>query len=169
MSSDYSDDDMPLARPNGHRKYPPNSNSENFESRIACAHHFNHGRLTTCHALAISILSSPRKPQNTTYYLLIIGLTDLFLPSVSKATISKSEDKAMDKANAGGKGLVAPVSIRNGPVDTMDIDSPHVNGNSKRKSRTSLNVSYKDDSDSDDAPIVCASSKSPPLHTSFTF
>lgn len=69
----------------------------------------------------------------------------------------------MDNADSGGEGLVAPVSIRNGPIDTMDIDSSHVNGNGKRKSRTSLNVSYKDDSDSDDAPIVCTSSNPPPF------
>jgi hypothetical protein len=37
MSSDYSDDDMPLARPNGHREYYPNSNSDNFQVAIrAC-------------------------------------------------------------------------------------------------------------------------------------
>ncbi|KAH8675371.1 hypothetical protein BX600DRAFT_479642 [Xylariales sp. PMI_506] len=62
----------------------------------------------------------------------------------------------MDKGSAS-KGLPAPVSIRNGPVagDAMDVDSPSMNGNGKRKSRGSLNhsVSYKDESDSDDAPI----------------
>jgi DNA topoisomerase I len=55
-------------------------------------------------------------------------------------------------------GLPAPVSIRHGPItdaDSMDVDGPQVNGSGKRKSRTS-HVSYKDDSDSDDAPIVRA-------------
>ena len=57
----------------------------------------------------------------------------------------------MDTGNSASKGLPAPVSLRHGPIseDAMDIDSPQVNGNSKRKSRVS-NVSYKDDSDSDD-------------------
>ncbi|KAK7941281.1 eukaryotic DNA topoisomerase I [Apiospora aurea] len=99
MSSDLSDDDMPLARPNG---------------------------------------------------------------KLSADTISKSEDKAMDKGDAAGTPLAAPVSIRNGPVqdgDAMDVDSPAVNGH-KRKTRTSIGQkpSYKDDSDSDDQPMVCTCS-----------
>ncbi|KAK8126618.1 uncharacterized protein PG998_002377 [Apiospora kogelbergensis] len=97
MSSDLSDDDMPLARPNG---------------------------------------------------------------KLSADTISKSEDKAMDKGDSAGTPLAAPVSIRNGPVtdgDAMDVDSPAVNGH-KRKSRASLNAkpSYKDESDSDDQPMKTA-------------
>lgn len=48
----------------------------------------------------------------------------------------------------------APVSVRNGPVND---DSPRINGNAKRKSRSSIsNVRYKDASDSDDGPLVCA-------------
>ncbi|KAI0136703.1 hypothetical protein BJ170DRAFT_677572 [Xylariales sp. AK1849] len=94
MSSDYSDDDMPLARPNGH---------------------------------------------------------------LSAATVSKADDRAMGNGVTAAQGLPAPVSVRNGPItgtDAMDIDSPQVNGNTKRKSRSSLNqVSYKDESDSD-APIA---------------
>ncbi|ORY66234.1 putative DNA topoisomerase 1 [Pseudomassariella vexata] len=95
MSSDYSSDDMPLARPNGH---------------------------------------------------------------LSATTISKAEDKAMDRGNSRAKSLVAPVSIRHGPIKdehAMDIDSPPVNGN-KRKSRSSFNhtVSYKDESDSEDGPMT---------------
>jgi len=65
----------------------------------------------------------------------------------------------MDKGDSAGTPLAAPVSIRNGPVkdgDAMDVDSPSVNGH-KRKSRASLNTkpTYKDDSDSDDQPMVC--------------
>lgn len=75
---------------------------------------------------------------------------------LAAATISKSVDKAMDKAAKNSKYAPVGVSIRNGPVeDKMDIDGPATNG--KRKVRTS-NVlkSYKDDSsdDSDAKPLV---------------
>ncbi|KAI1394234.1 uncharacterized protein F4822DRAFT_42302 [Hypoxylon trugodes] len=84
MSSDYSDDDMPLARTNG---------------------------------------------------------------QLSASQISKTEDKAMDRRAT--KPKPAPMSIRNGPVG--DDGSPRVNGNGKRKSRSSTgNVNYKDNSDSED-------------------
>ncbi|KAI0168772.1 hypothetical protein BJ166DRAFT_263643 [Pestalotiopsis sp. NC0098] len=95
MASDFSDDDMPLARPNGH---------------------------------------------------------------LSAATVSKKDQK-MDESSKGG--LPAPVSIRHGPVteeDTMDVDGQHANGLAKR-TRTS-HVSYKDESDSDDAPIAKRQRKS---------
>lgn len=64
----------------------------------------------------------------------------------------------MDESiSSNGQPAAAGISIRNGPVhdDPMDIDHP--NGSAKRKSRTSIskNVSYKDESDSDDAaPLV---------------
>ncbi|KAK1834829.1 DNA topoisomerase 1 [Podospora conica] len=75
----------------------------------------------------------------------------------SASRISKADDLAMDKtvskARPGPKGI----SIRNGPVstDAMDVDSPP-NGAPKRKSRSSLGqaVNYKDDSDSDGAPLA---------------
>ncbi|KAF3012354.1 DNA topoisomerase 1 [Neopestalotiopsis sp. 37M] len=78
---------------------------------------------------------------------------------LSAATVSK-QDQAMDASSKGG--LPAPVSIRNGPVnpdDSMDVDGQHLNGLAKRKSRTSA-VSYKDESDSDDAPIAKRQRKS---------
>jgi len=63
-------------------------------------------------------------------------------------------DKTASKARPGPPG----VSIRNGPMgDAMDIDSLP-NGNSKRKSRSSISqaLNYKDESDSDDGvPLVC--------------
>jgi len=52
----------------------------------------------------------------------------------------------------------AGISIRNGPIEEdSDDDAPLVNGNGKRKSRSSIaKVSYKADSDSDDSrPLVC--------------
>lgn len=76
---------------------------------------------------------------------------------VSNARISAADDRALDKSDSKA-GLLPPgVSIRNGPVDgdSMDVDAA-TNG-TKRKSRSSIEnaVNYKDDSDSDDAPLVC--------------
>lgn len=64
----------------------------------------------------------------------------------------------MDESiSSNGQPSAAGISIRNGPVngDPMDVDHP--NGTAKRKARTSItkNVSYKDESESDDAaPLV---------------
>lgn len=78
--------------------------------------------------------------------------------AVSSSKISRAEDKAMDRAFPDKHTGLAGLSVRNGPVrdDDMDIDAPVTNGASKRKSRSSINnVSYKDDSESDDgAPLV---------------
>lgn len=77
---------------------------------------------------------------------------------VSAAKISKSDDKAMDRSISKTQpSSAAGISIRNGPVqgDPMDIDQS--NGTTKRKARASVGkeISYKDDSDSDDAaPLV---------------
>ncbi|KUI60404.1 DNA topoisomerase 1 [Cytospora mali] len=76
---------------------------------------------------------------------------------VSASRISKSEDKAMDDSTSKAQSAAPGISIRNGPVDgdSMDIDQP--NGIVKRKSRSSIskNVSYKDESDSEDgAPLA---------------
>lgn len=63
----------------------------------------------------------------------------------------------MDESASKSKPSAPGISIRNGPIDddSMDIDQP--NGTAKRKSRSSIsnNVSYKDNSDSDDEiPLV---------------
>ncbi|RYP10860.1 hypothetical protein DL765_007960 [Monosporascus sp. GIB2] len=69
---------------------------------------------------------------------------------LSASRISKADDRAMD-IDSSAEAVPAPVSVRNGPVD----DDSHVNGNGKRKSRSSIaNVSYKDASDSDDGPLA---------------
>lgn len=73
-------------------------------------------------------------------------------------------DGSTPKAQPGAPGI----SIRNGPVhgDAMDVDQP--NGLAKRKSRSSIskNVSYKDESDSEEgAPLVGAISCLPPGNT----
>jgi DNA topoisomerase I len=64
----------------------------------------------------------------------------------------------MDESTSKPQSSAIGISIRNGPVgdDLMDIDQP--NGTAKRKARSSIsnNVSYKDQSDSDDEiPLVC--------------
>lgn len=64
----------------------------------------------------------------------------------------------MDKANQAGQNAPAGISIRNGPVEEMDLDGPTTNGNSKRKVRGSMGngQSYKEVSDEDeDKPLVC--------------
>ncbi|KAK7744143.1 DNA topoisomerase 1 [Cytospora paraplurivora] len=76
---------------------------------------------------------------------------------VSASRITKSDDEAMDGSTPSAQPDAPGISIRNGPVDgdPMDIDQP--NGIAKRKSRSSIskNVSYKDESDSDDgAPLA---------------
>ena len=74
-------------------------------------------------------------------------------PPKSKAIISESVDKAMDKANPPAAHGAPGISIRNGPVDEMDIDGPGVNGNAngKRKARSSMGkgMSYKEASEED--------------------
>ena len=60
----------------------------------------------------------------------------------------------MDKANPPAVHGAPGISIRNGPVDEMDIDEPAVNGNAhgKRKARSSMvnGKSYKEASEEDD-------------------
>jgi DNA topoisomerase-1 len=77
----------------------------------------------------------------------------------SKDHISDAEDSAMDKALPSNGATDPGVSIRNGPVEKMDIDSPQKNGNvnGKRKMRASLTNgrTYKEASSSeeDDKPL----------------
>ncbi|KAL8692522.1 MAG: hypothetical protein Q9218_002467 [Villophora microphyllina] len=69
----------------------------------------------------------------------------------SKDIIPKSVDKAMDAANKPAKHAAPGISIRNGPVEDMDVDVPN-GANGKRKARASISngVSYKDASDDSD-------------------
>jgi DNA topoisomerase I len=72
----------------------------------------------------------------------------------SKETITKADDAAMDK-QAPTNGHVEPgISMAMGPVEEMDVDKPTTNGTTnKRKSSMANGKSYKEDSDSDDAPL----------------
>ena len=78
----------------------------------------------------------------------------------SKDRISKDVDRAMDKEIPSNGHVEPGISIRNGPVDAMDVDEPATNGNanSKRKARSSITNGkiYKDQSSSedDDKPLV---------------
>ena len=59
----------------------------------------------------------------------------------------------MDKAHPPAEHGAPGISIRNGPVDEMDVDEPVLNGNAKgkRKSRSSMGngKSYKEASEDD--------------------
>ncbi|KAL8721576.1 MAG: hypothetical protein Q9225_001784 [Loekoesia sp. 1 TL-2023] len=69
----------------------------------------------------------------------------------SKNIIPKSLDKAMDAANKPVKHAAPGISIRNGPVEDMDVDGePEVNGKRKARASISNGVSYKDASDDDE-------------------
>ena len=83
----------------------------------------------------------------------------------SQDRIPKIVDKVMDRQNPSNGDLEAGISLRNGPVDEMEIDGdegkPQVNGtvNGKRKSRGSIanGKGYKEASSSeeeDDKPLV---------------
>ncbi|ORX99896.1 eukaryotic DNA topoisomerase I [Clohesyomyces aquaticus] len=73
--------------------------------------------------------------------------------------ISKKTDQAMDKQIPSNGHVEPGISIRMGPVEDMDVDAPHTNGNvnGKRKSRGSIpnGKTYKDasSSDEDDKPL----------------
>jgi hypothetical protein len=89
-----------------------------------------------------------------------LSLCSLLIPSVhttvSSSKISRSEDVEMDRAIPKSDNSRAGISIRNGPVDEMDVDSS-INGAAKRKSRGSLpQINYKDGSDSEGEPLVSA-------------
>ncbi len=79
----------------------------------------------------------------------------------SKDTIPKSLDRSMDKANPDAVNAAPGISIRNGPLEEMDIDKPGTGvpeTNGKRKSRHSNAKSYRESSgedDNDDKPLVC--------------
>ncbi|KAL8766002.1 MAG: hypothetical protein Q9209_007091 [Squamulea sp. 1 TL-2023] len=70
--------------------------------------------------------------------------------------IPKSLDKAMDAASKPNKHAAPGISIRNGPVEDMDVDE-RAGASGKRKGRPSMSngVSYKDASDDseEDKPL----------------
>ena len=98
----------------------------------------------------VNQIASPKKPSP----LIITSL--LGSGPKSRNIIPKSVDKAMDKANQAANNAPAGISIRNGPVDEMDLDEPTATGTSKRKARISMGNghSYKEVSE-DDKPLVC--------------
>lgn len=88
-------------------------------------------------------------------------MANLTLPIVkSQDHIPKSVDRSVADGAPSNGHVVPGVSIRMGPVEEMDVDSPVANGNmnGKRKSRTSLTngKTYKEEtsSEDDDKPLV---------------
>jgi DNA topoisomerase-1 len=83
--------------------------------------------------------------------------------------IPKSVDKTMDKQTPSNGHVEPGVSIRMGPVEEMDIDTPPANGtsNGKRKARSSLSnaKTYKEASSSDDDDKPLVGSVSSPLYS----
>ncbi|KAJ4382697.1 DNA topoisomerase 1 [Didymella sp. IMI 355093] len=77
--------------------------------------------------------------------------------AISNETIPDSVDKAMDKQLPANGHVEPGISIRMGPVDTMDVDAPNGSANGKRKSRGSIpTANYKEQSgseDEDDKPL----------------
>ncbi|KAI0482633.1 hypothetical protein GGR56DRAFT_199548 [Xylariaceae sp. FL0804] len=70
---------------------------------------------------------------------------------LSAATVSKADDKEMD-IDSSAELLPAPVSVRNGPIGD---DAPaQVNGNGKRKSRSSISAINYHESDSEDGRLA---------------
>ena len=74
----------------------------------------------------------------------------------SSSLIPSSVDRALDKEFPSKPGTTPGISVRNGPVDEMDLDKPLSGAmNGKRKSRDSMVKTYKEDSESDDdKPLV---------------
>ncbi|KAI9812403.1 MAG: DNA topoisomerase 1 [Pycnora praestabilis] len=113
----------------------------------------------------ISLCASTRNHAHFTIYVLSITHGDLGTSSTSKDTISHAVDAAMDQAIPSGDNVKPGVSLRNGPLEEMDVDgpdstAPHTNGaaNGKRKARQSLSngKNYKEASsedDDDDEPL----------------
>lgn len=156
-----SDDDMPLARTNGHCKCRTLILSCITETTFVDG---------VCPYRSL-LLDAPRRSLiASTHFLLFLhyrarkkkpgrkqagkqaktGANISSIPQVSADKISESEDRAMD-VDSDIPLKPAPLSIRNGPIND---DSSLANGTGKRKSRSSAgNVNYHQ-SDSDDGRSV---------------
>ena len=80
----------------------------------------------------------------------------------SEDRIPRDVDQKLDKEFPSNGHVEPGVSIRMGPVEEMEVDTPTTNGNlnGKRKARSSITngKSYKEEtSDEDDEPLVRSS------------
>lgn len=88
-----------------------------------------------------------------------MALTNPYAVAKSQDLISKEIDEKLDKESPSNGHIEPGVSVRMGPVESMDVDPPATNGtvNGKRKARNSITngKSYKEvSSDEDDKPLV---------------
>lgn len=84
--------------------------------------------------------------------------------ALSREKIAPSLDKALDKENPSSGGVAPGISIRNGPVEEMNVGKPRANGaekdgvaSGKRKTRQSLGNGKKEEAaagDDNEKPSV---------------
>ena len=159
MSS--SDDDVPLTKAS-----KSNGTMNGMYMILNDEFGFENWRLGVSSASRLTHLDMTTWPYLTSIhcYFHKMSLTDARSGNAhkSKDFIPESLDKAMDRENPPVKNGAPGISIRNGPVDEMEIDGPEVNGkgSSKRKSRGSMSnaKSYKEatdeEEDDDEKPLV---------------
>jgi hypothetical protein len=102
-----------------------------------------------------NLIPSSNTPHST-FFPLSFGTNLCSGIAKSKPHIPHSTDRALDKQIPSQPETQPGISVRNGPVNNMDMDAPLVNGmNGKRKSRGSITKNYKENSESeDDKPLV---------------
>ena len=79
------------------------------------------------------------------------------LHTTYKPTARSNERVKMDDTDTSMGELNPGVSIRMGPVEDMDVDSPATNGNGTKRKSSMNGKSYKDTTESDDdddVPLV---------------
>lgn len=152
MSS--SDDDVPLGKANG--RPVPNGKSHSglrFDPLAAISH-----APRTLSTLEIIHRTNLHLIRHCFREIMSAFEADIAPSGVAKSSsmISSATDRALDKQIPSGSNVRPGISVRNGPVDAMDVDKGAMNGvNGKRKSRGSVVQKYRESSASeDDKPLV---------------